>query len=121
MKNRCLILVSNLAKKTDRFVSDVCDAIVDIGIVPLLPVDVNDIKSPDTNMSEMMMESDIVTVIYKDDDEDHTSDRRSTEDEILEIISDAESIGKSIVFIDLDREYESLGEYIKKAFEYYEM
>lgn len=119
MKNRCLILVSNLVKKTDKIVGDVCDAIIDIGKVPLLPIDINDVKSQDINISEMLMNSDVLVVVYEDDID--SLEYSGTEEEIHDIIDDAESIGKHAVYIDADREYESLGEYIKKALDYYEV
>ncbi len=119
MKNRCLILVSRIEKKTSKFVSDVCDAVIDNDNIPLVPIDATDIKSLDINIPEMLMESDTLIVIYRDDPDPNASEASGTEEEIWEIINDAESIGKRVAFIDSDREYEpSPGEYIKKALTY---
>lgn len=119
MKNRCLILVSKIEKKTSKFVSDVCDAVIDNGNIPLVPIDATDIKSADINIPEMLMESDALIVIYRDDPDANALEASGTEEEIWEIINDAESIGKRVAYIDSDREYEpSLGEYIEKALTY---
>lgn len=123
MKNRCLILVTKNESKTSKFVNDICDAIIDIGNVPLLPIDANDIKYPDSNVSEMLMESDAVIVVDKDDvPKWYTSGHNRLEDEILETINDAESIGKKIVYIDVYinsyRTPDSLCEYLKKVLNY---
>ena len=119
MKNRCLILVSRIEKKTSKFVSDVCDVVIDNGVIPLVPIDATDIKSADINIPEMLMESDALIVIYRDDPDPNASESSGTEEEIWEVINDAESIGKRVAFIDSDREYEpSLDEYIKKALTY---
>lgn len=119
MKNRCLILVSKIEKKTSKFVSDVCDAVIDNGNIPLVPINATDIKSADINIPEMLMESDALIVIYRDDPDANALEASGTEEEIWEIINDAESIGKRIAYIDSDREYEpSLGKYIEKALTY---
>ena len=124
MKNRCLILVTKNERKTSKFVNNLCDAIIGIGDVPLLPIDADDIKNPDSNVPEMLMESDTIIVVYKDDDEGiRASEHSRAYDEICwETIKDAESIGKTIVYIyaDIDsyRTSDSLCEYLKKVFNY---
>ena len=119
MKNRCLILVSKIEKKTSKFVSDVCDAVIDNGNIPLVPIDATDIKSADINIPEMLIESDALIVIYRDDPDANALEASGTEEEIWEIINDAESIGKRVAYIDSDREYEpSLGKYIERALTY---
>lgn len=117
MKKRCMILVCGTAKKTSKFVSDVCDALIDIGDVPSLPIDVSDIKSPDSNVPEILEESDALIIIYKNDDNGDAAKDNYTKD-ICDIVNTAELSGKNLAYLYPDKEYKSLSRYLMEALDH---
>ena len=107
MKKRCLILACGVTKK-DKFISDICDALIDIGDVPSLLIDAADIKSADINVPEMVMESDALIVIYRNDPDD-------SKDDIWNIVNAAELGGLHLAYLYPDKKYKSLSRYLTEA------
>lgn len=116
MKNRCLMLVCGGARKTDKFVSNLRDVLIDIGDDPLLPIDVSDIKVSGSNVPEMLEKSDALIIVYKDGD--NADGTTYTKDDIWETVNTAELSGKTVCILYPDKEYKSLQRYLMEALDH---